>query len=245
MNAQELYEHGQLNDAIASLSAELRANPTDTARRTFLFELLCFAGAYDRAERQLDVLADEGREAQMGALLYRSALHAERRRSEMFEQGTFPSPVAEPSLISGTVNGRPFSTLSDADPRVGPRLELFVAGQYMWLPLEHVAELKMEPPRRLRDLLWIPTHVKPSSQLVGMELGEVLMPALTPLAWRSNDDLVRLGRVSDWQTLESGDDAPLGQKLLLVDGEVVPILEVREIQIEIPAIARSGADAGR
>ena len=80
MNAQEMYQAGQLSDAIASLSAELRTNPGDAGRRTFLFELLCFAGAYDRAERQLDVIGGDGREAEMGALLYRSALHAERRR---------------------------------------------------------------------------------------------------------------------------------------------------------------------
>ena len=241
MNAQQLYEAGQLDDAIASLSAELRTNPTDTNRRTFLFELLCFAGAFDRAERQLDVLSDGGREAEMGVLLYRSALHAERRRATMFDEGSFPAPITDSAPVTGTLNGRPFSSLSDADPRIGPRLELFVAGQYMWLPIEHLTSVKMEPPRRLRDLLWIPTHVTPSSQLTNMELGEVLMPALTPLAWKNADDNVRLGRVSDWQRLDSGTDVPVGQKMLIVDGEETPILEVRELTIETPVIARTGS----
>ena len=245
MNAQQLYENGQLDDAIASLSAELRTSPTDVGKRTFLFELLCFAGAYDRAERQLDVLSDGGREAEMGALLYRSALHAERRRSAMFETGETPSSADVSSQVSGTINGRPFSSLSDADPRIGARLELFVAGQYMWLPFEHVVSLTAQPPSRLRDLLWIPAHVTPSPHLSGLQLGEVLMPALTPLAWRSGDDLVRLGRMSDWAASTTGDEVPVGQKLLLVDDEPVPILEIREIRIEVPAVARSGADAER
>jgi type VI secretion system protein ImpE len=59
----------------------------------------------------------------------------------------------------------------------------FVAGQYMWLPLQHVASLKIDEPRRLRDRCGSdPRH--PSPQIAAMELGEVLMPALTPLARR-------------------------------------------------------------
>jgi type VI secretion system protein ImpE len=230
-----LYQAGQLSDAIASLSTELRSNPTHAGRRTFLFELLCFAGEYDRAERQLDVIAGGGREAEMGVLLYRSALVAERRRSQMFERADFPTGP-EPRAVSGTLNGQPFTSLTDADPRIGARLELFVAGQYTWLPLEHVASVVIEPPKRLRDLLWTPARVLPAPDLVGLQLGEVLIPALTPLAWRHSDSLVRLGRVTNWERLESGTEVPAGQKLLLVDGEEIPILEIRTLEIApIPA----------
>jgi type VI secretion system protein ImpE len=232
-----MYQAGELSGAIASLSTELRSHPTDAGRRTFLFELLCFAGEYDRAERQLDVIAGAGREAEMGALLYRSALVAERKRSQMFEKGEFPTGP-EPRAVSGTLNGKPFSSLTDADPRIGARLELFVAGQYTWLPLAHVAHLSVNPPQRLRDLLWMPAHVVPSPDLVGLQLGEVLIPALTPLAWRHDDNDIRLGRVTDWEQLPSGVEVPAGQKLLLVDGEEIPILEIRTLEIA-PAPATS------
>ena len=76
MNPQELYRAGRLSDAIKALSAELRDNPGDTRRRTFLFELLCFAGEYERADKQLEVLAQAGPSSEMGVLLYRSALFA-------------------------------------------------------------------------------------------------------------------------------------------------------------------------
>src|ERR1700751_3832895 len=65
---------------IHGLQAELGDNPTGTARRAFLFELLCFAGEYDRAEKQLNVLGDTNNQALAGTLLYRSALHAEKTR---------------------------------------------------------------------------------------------------------------------------------------------------------------------
>ena len=44
MNPQELYRAGRLSDAIKALGAELRENPTDVRRRTFLFDLPGFRG---------------------------------------------------------------------------------------------------------------------------------------------------------------------------------------------------------
>ena len=83
LDARTLYQSGKLDEAIQALGAEVRDNPTDAQRRTFLFELLCFAGDYDRAEKQLAVLGQGGSESQMGALLYHAALHAERLRKEL------------------------------------------------------------------------------------------------------------------------------------------------------------------
>jgi protein involved in temperature-dependent protein secretion len=37
--------------------------------------------------------------------------------------------------------------------------------------------------------------------------------------------------VTEWVELEDGTPVPLGQKLLLVDGEDLPILELRELDI--------------
>jgi type VI secretion system protein ImpE len=231
MNATELYREGRLEDAIAALGAALRNDPTDVRGRIFLFELLCFAGSYERADRQLDALAGEDQQAELGALLYRGALHAERTRQSMFDADGMVPSTARPGSVSGTLNGRPFRTLEDADPRLGPRLELYVAGQYTWLPLEHVASVTMEPPRRLRDLLWAPVIVRPAASAREMELGEVLMPVLTPGAWRHPDPRVRLGRITEVEDLPDGRAVPVGQKLWLVDGEELPLLELRELVI--------------
>lgn len=231
MNARQLYQAGKLNEAIEALSSELRDNPGDAQRRTFLFELLCFAGNYERAEKQLDVLSQAGPDAAMGALLYRSALHAEQTRQQMFKTNSLPLSPDTPSAITGTLNGKPFESLEDADPRVGARLEIFAAGQYTWLPLAHIASIKIEPPKRLRDLLWIPAIVRTGPQFRGEELGEVMIPAMTPLAYEHPDEAVRLGRATEWQELEDGNVAPAGQKLILVDGEDLPYLEIRELEI--------------
>jgi type VI secretion system protein ImpE len=211
------------------LGAEVRDNPTDAQRRAFLFELLCFAGQYDRAEKQLNVLGSGGREAEMGALLYHAALHAERLRQDMFDKQSFP--VSSAKIVGGTINGQPFESITDADPRIGPRLEVFAAGQYMWLPFEHIDSVRAEAPKRLRDLLWAPAIVRPAETFKGLEMGEALLPVIAPMTWRHTDPAVRLGRVTEWTELSDGDQAPIGQKMLLVDDEEFPILELRELEI--------------
>lgn len=231
MSAAELFRAGKLTEAIQAGSAELRGNPSDIKLRTFLFELLSFAGEYDRAEKQLDVLAQGGPQAELGVLLYRGALHAERARQELFRSKDFSQPDSGSAAApSGLLNGKPFESLLDADPRIGARMEVLAAGSYLWLPFQHIASVEIPPPRRLRDLIWTPAVVRVGPEFKGGQLGEVLLPALSPFSWLHPDDTVRLGRQTVWAEEEGAGVIPYGQKLLLVDGEEFPFLELREIR---------------
>jgi type VI secretion system protein ImpE len=230
MNATELFRAGKLSEAIQALGVELRDNPTDARRRTFLFELLCFAGEFDRAAKHLSVLAGESSDTEVGTLLYRSALNAERQRENIFQTKAYPDAPSGTASRPGTFNGRPFQTIEDADPRVGSRLEVFVAGEYVWLPFGYIGSIHMEPPHFLRDLMWSSARVTTAPGIKDQEFGEVLLPVLCPLSWKHPQDEVKLGRVTEWQ--EIGDqETPSGQKLLLLDGEeIVPFLEMRDLQ---------------
>jgi type VI secretion system protein ImpE len=230
-NATALYKAGKLDEAIQALGGVLRENPADVQRRTFLFELLCFAGEYERAAKQLNILADGGKEAELGAMLYRGALIGERTRQEMFRDGTLPDIGKPARPVSGTLNGQPFQSLSDADPRIGARLEVIAAGQYLWIPFEHIESVRVQPPRQLRDLCWATALVRTGPAFREQDLGEVLLPVLTPLAWQQADGELRLGRATEWQALDEETEVPMGQKLLLVDGEEIPILEVQELVV--------------
>jgi type VI secretion system protein ImpE len=228
--AQELYEAGRLGEAIEALGVELRAHPADVRRRTFLFELLTFAGDWTRAERQLDALSREGPEADVGTRLYRSAVVAERVREHMFDVGDLPSGVA-PGPVGGELNGVPFRSMADADPRIGARLEVCAGGRYLWIPFAHLASVTAAAPANLRDLRWLPARVRMAPDVRDLELGEVLLPTLTPAAWRHADDAIRLGRVADWEDAEDEAYRPVGQKLLVVDDRYVPLLEIRELTL--------------
>jgi type VI secretion system protein ImpE len=180
----------------------------------------------------LSLLAGERKESAAAVLLYEGALQAEETRRNVFDTEAFPSDGSQSSSLSGEINGRPFTSLLDSDPRIGPRLEVFAAGDYLWIPFRHIAELRMEAPKRLRDLLWAPAFLRTGPEFQNRELGEVLLPVLAPSTFIHPDPTVRLGRVTEWCADEEGRELPYGQKMLLVDGEEFPFLEVRELTIE-------------
>jgi len=229
--AKRLFEEGRVRAAAKELTEHLRDHPADSTQRTFLFELLCASGDLARAEKQLSVLAQGGAETEMGAVLYYSALNAERLRNETFEKAGFSKHT--PSVpVTGKLNGRPFQSLRDADPDLGGRLEVYAAGAYLWIPFEHIESLYMEAPRRLRDTLWAPAMIRTGPAFKSTELGEVLIPVVYPFSWKSENEAVWLGRVTEWAADENGTEYPSGQKILRVDSEEVPFLEVRSIEFD-------------
>jgi type VI secretion system protein ImpE len=234
MSVHELFRAGKLREAIQLLGNELRDDPADQKRRTFLFELLCFAGEYSRAEKHLTMLSDTSPDAGMGALLYRSALSAERKRRAFFEAKQYTESSDIPILRSGTLNGEKFHSIEDIDPRIGARLEVFIAGEYVWLPFAHIGSLTMAPPKFLRDLLWSSASVTASPAMQDKDMGDVLLPILYPFSSNHERDEVKLGRETAWVlSQEEPMEIPFGQKLLVLDGErSIPILEIRSLQFD-------------
>ena len=229
--AKDLFAAGRVLEAITALGAWLRDNPADVAQRTFLFELLCVAGQYDRAEKQLSVLSQGSKEAELGATLYYAALHAERDRNDLFRKEAFPDTEAGDQL-RGTLNGKSFTSFRDADPDIGARLEVYAAGAYLWIPLKHVASVTVEPPKHLRDTIWPTAMVQTGPSFKGTELGQVIIPAIYPFSWKDEDEAVWLGRSTVWGADDKGREYPIGQKVFLVDGEEFPLLEVRTLEFE-------------
>src|SRR5258707_374801 len=229
MTAKQLFDAGEVCEAEKALSSYLRDHPADVSQRTFLFELLCFSGQYDRAEKQLGVLAKGNDQTELAAGLYFSALHAEKTRHELFQKQEFPKTPAAASS-PGTLNGKPFQSIRDADGDIGPRLEVYAAGAYLWIPFEHIASIEMEAPRRLRDTLWAPALVRTGRSFKGTELGEVLIPVVYPFSWKNSEQAVWLGRSTVWVADDEGHEFPSGQKIFDVDGEEIPLLQLRTLE---------------
>jgi type VI secretion system protein ImpE len=231
--AERCFHDGQLSEAITALGDAVRKDPTDLRSRTFLFELLCFGGQLDRARKQLDAIASLDPELVLNVAWYQEAVNAEEMRQQMFLGGSLPEATDEAPTPSGTLNGKAFNDLRDADPRIGARIEVIAGGRYMWIPIQHLVRIETESPSRLRDLLWLPAQIEGTEEL-DSGLTEVLLPVMSPLAFRHPDERVRLGRMNEWEELDSGDEAPVGRKLLLVDGVEVSLLEVREVVVGSP-----------
>jgi len=98
MNAKECLDNGQLSDAIRAMNDEIKARPTDLPLRTVVFQLHCYAGDLDRAEKQLDVIRTRSTEIELvnGLRVYQGLLNAERTRNQLFEQGLRPRFVIAP-----------------------------------------------------------------------------------------------------------------------------------------------------
>ena len=260
--AKELLDAGKLAAAIEATTAEVKDNPTDVSRRTTLFELLCFAGQWERAEKQIDVIGQQSMQSAMAVQVYRANIQAERERERLFDAGVAPHFLTEPTpyvdthlealaklrggdvagaralldqaeearpAIAGKWNGKPFLDVRDYNDLVAPVLELIVKDKYVWLPLDQVRSVAIEPPKKLRDLLWIPARVEAKDGTIG----EVYIFALYAGSHRHADEQVKLGRMTDWK--DSGSDLYVGsgQRLFLVDGEDQPILEARSIQFDL------------
>jgi type VI secretion system protein ImpE len=230
MQALELYREGRLSEAIASLQECLRNEPADRAARAFLFELLCFAGEYDRARKHLAALAGDP-QAATNTALYDSALGAEICRQDYYRE-TSVEPFAADSSPAGLCNGRPFAHIADADPRLGAGIEFIASGQFFRAPFEHVRSLEIRQPRYLCDLCWAPATLDLALGN-GPQSGPqpVLIPVLYPGTADLEDDLARLGRTTEWVRTDSGAVIPLGQRLLVCDGEEIPLLEIRTLEL--------------
>jgi type VI secretion system protein ImpE len=240
MTALALYREGKLREAIQALGGELKSNPLDAKRRTFLFELLLFAGEWDRAEKQLDLLAEANAQATAGTLLYRSALHAERIRQAMLAAGEAPEPK-EAADRAGLWNGKPFTSITDTDPRIGANLEVFLAGSYTWIPMHFLRRVEVQPPTNLRDLVWARGTLETTEEFRLQEIGEVLFPALCPLTPRYADEAVQLGRECAWEPDERFGEIPYGAKLIAIDGAEIPLLQAGKL--EWPAAEKEQGDA--
>lgn len=242
LNYKQLTEAGKVKEALEALTAHLRNKPTDAEARSALFELLCFAGEFERAQKHLNLLAGNNEKAKLGAILYLTACHADRERHDMYKTQSFPKSEAS-SQVSGKLNGKPFSDIRDADPDLGARLEVFGAGSYMWVQFAHIAKITIEEPKRLRDTFWVPAMIRTGPKFQGTDMGEVLLPAVYPYSHTFADESVWMGRQTVWIEDDNGSSYPLGQKVLLVDGEEVPFLEIRTLEFDVePAAGDTSGD---
>lgn len=163
---------------------------------------------------------------------------------------------------SGTLDGRPFAWLADADSRLGPVLEVMMRGRYGWLPLQALRRIEIDAPEDLRDLVWLPARL---TFVSGGETVALLPVRYAPDADADSEgegeggdpaalrDARRLARRTDWIALapqhQPDQFRGLGQRLLCTEAEERGLLEVREIVIDAPAGEREGegerGDEGR
>jgi type VI secretion system protein ImpE len=252
---------GDLKGAVDAALGLVKTNPTNIAGRTFLFELCCFSGEWDRAEKQLEVIGHQDANSLIGSMMYRQNFHNERNRMRLFADGLSPefatakppyiddllnaiNRIREGSMLEARtlldkveeerpafpceINGTRFSDIRDYNDATMCVFEAFVKDTYVWLPFEQVRSIKFAKPKTLRDLYWIQGEV----EMMNGTAGEMFFPALYSGSWKSENDAVRLGRMTDWKDL--GEDVFIGEgmKIFWMDGKDRSILDIETLSFD-------------
>src|SRR6266850_1085239 len=124
----------------------------------------------------------------------------------------------------GTLDGKPFAWIADADSRLGPMLELILGGKYYWVPFARIRRIAMPAPSDLRDLVWVP------AQFVWTNGGEASGHIPTRYVRSEEaDGGLRLARKTEWKELAEETYIGLGQRLLVTDEGEHPLLQCRVI----------------
>jgi type VI secretion system protein ImpE len=243
-------------EMFAGALAAVKAAPADASARMKLFRVFCLSGQWDRAVIQLDTASGMDAELAMTSLLYKQAIACERFRAEVFDGGRTPVVVGQPQpwlgwmiealkveagraqalreqamaaadACPGSLNGEPFEWLADADPRLGPVCEAFIDGKYYWLPFDRIAQVDIEPPEDLLDLVWT------RAELVLGNGGSksVLVPTRYPGSEKSDDDQIRASRRTDWSGSDEAGYRGIGQREWVTDRGEIALLDVRHLML--------------
>jgi type VI secretion system protein ImpE len=261
MKAQELFDAGQVGEALRSLQDEVRQRPGDLDLRVFLFELLAVAGQWERALTQLDVLTSMEPKAVAFARLYQPLARAEILRAQIAAGGAAPVIFGEPELwmaealhgnallAKGQVAaaGQALQSALNASPKTrgsvnGSACEWLADADLRFGPfLEAVIEGRFfwVPFFRIRKLSTQPP--KRIHELLWLPAGftwtnggEAVGFVFTryPGTEKEPDNDLKLNRKTDWRSLDGGVTLGLGQKLIASDKEDYPALDIRQLELE-------------
>jgi type VI secretion system protein ImpE len=259
MEAHDLYRAGKLQEAIAAMNDEVRKNPSDFDRRSFLCELLCITGNLERADQQLDVMSKQDSAAEPALALLRQLVRAEGSRQDFHRKGAVPEFLGEPSasvqlrlkasvlaregdsagaaaLISEAEEGRtPNSGTCDGEPLSDFR------------DLDDVMGDAFEVLTSTGKYYWVPfsttdsvsfrTPERPLDLLwrvAEMDVrggpdGVVYIPSIYGSGSEGGDDPVLLGRATDWTGGEGEIVNGIGLRTYLAGEEDKTILQLTEL----------------
>jgi type VI secretion system protein ImpE len=261
MDARQLFDAGKLAAAIEQLNQKVRAHPADPKLRTFLFEMLCFAGDYDRAQRQLEVLSQLDTKAEVGTMVYRGALAAEQARMAVMTEDQLPTFLLEPPAFASMYLAA-LHRLREGNAREarGILLEAMEAqpaiqGKIDGIPFTDFGDADPFLAPFLEVIIneryiWVPfvqlkrfTLTTPQRlrdllwaeatlETVGGPARNVLLPVLYTGSFRHPNEQVRLGRATEWEDLGEKLVRGRGQRMFLIDDEEKPMLQSRQVEFD-------------
>jgi type VI secretion system protein ImpE len=267
MDAQQLISDGQLGAALTALQDQIRKDPSNAKYRTFLFQLLCVQGQWNRALTQLNVAAELDAATLPMAQTYREAIQCEALRDEIFAGKRLPvvfgeplpwiALVAEALKLEGEGNAAGGAAARARAFEDAPASSGSINGEpFAWLA---DADARIGPVLEVimnGRYIWVPVqHVSRIEIAAPADLRDkVWMPAtftwtngastvgLIPTRYAGTvhpgaDDALLLARRTEW----SGEGIGLGQRMLATDAADYALMDVRTVEFDDGAGAVSEA----
>ena len=272
MSAREFLRAGDVQQSLDLLKVEVRRAPRDGKLRTFLFQMFCITGEWDRALTQLKVVLELDPATEPMVQTYQSAIRCELLREKIFRGERSPTVFGDPGdwvplLIEATRllakgDAEKAATLRDAAFEAAPETPGVMNGKaFQWVgdadprlgPLiEAIVEGKY---------MWIPMHrvkwlnveepadlrdqVWMPARFTWTNEGEAvaLIPTRYPGSAASSDPAIQLARKTDWVDHGADWSLPIGQRILVSDVEETALMDVRKLSI-LHAEAEVPAAAG-
>lgn len=260
MLAKDYFQAGQLDEAVAAATAEVKAKPSELSKRGLLCELLCFAGDLDRADKQLDAAGQLDPKAMIGIALLRQLLRAEQARWDFYMEGRVPEFLDKPTeelklRLEASIllrEDKPEEAASLLEKAEGQRVP--VSGTLNGEAFDDLRDMDdltssfFEVFTASGKYYWVPIgsvdllefeppeqphHLlwRPVHMIVrGGPDGKVHIPALYYGSHSSEDNRIRLGRATDWQGGDGAAVRGLGQRMLLAGERDVPIMQLEKVE---------------
>jgi type VI secretion system protein ImpE len=259
MTANELFQAGRLQESIDAAIADVKKHPTDTGRRGFFCELLCFAGELERADKQLDLLSTQLPEAAMQVALFRQLVRADQARHDFYKSGRIPEFIGEPTAAQSLALK---ASIEVREGNMSAAVELLEQAEEARIKVSGTCDdIRFDDFRDLDDLTatavevltstgkyyWIaPERIesiefnpiesprdllwRPANMSVnGGPDGVVYIPVIYGAAGKPQDESLQLGRATDWSGNEGEPILGTGQRTFLVGEEDRPMLTLTSI----------------
>ncbi len=264
-DARELLRSGDSRAALEQLKQEVRKAPRDARLRTFLFQLFCVFGEWDRALTQLTVTAELNPMAMPMLQAYRAAIRCEILRGKIFSGERTPTVFGDPepwmsllieaNRVLATDRATEAASLRDTAFEQAPAVAGTIDGEHFdWIA---DADPRLGP--MLEALVdgkyyWVPFHrlrsldIEPPADL----RDQIWMPA--HLVWANGGDSVgfiptrypgsdaadpalALSRRTEWQERDGDWFLGLGQRVLATDAGEHAVMDIRKIVLTPPDAA--------
>ena len=263
MNARDLLRSGDPRAALEQLKQEVRRAPRDAALRTFLFQMFCIFGEWDRAVTQLVAAGELDPLALPMVQTYRATIRCELLRARVFAGTSTPTVFGDPEpWMSLLIEANRVLVARREAEAAGLRDAAFeqapaTAGTIDGAAFSWIADADPRLGPMLEAIVegkyyWVPFHrlaaldIEPPADLrdqvwmpahfVWSNGGEAFgfIPTRYPGSEQQDDPALAIARRSEWQQRGTDWFLGLGQRMLATDAGEFALMDVRRIAFDAP-----------